>query len=186
LDASSADLDRVVRVLRAAQRAGTVLPGPHPVWATEMWWDSNPPNSAGAPLRRQARWVEQAMYLAWKGGASAVINLEIRDSSSGPHDVLGGADSGIFFANGRRKPAFRAFRFPFVASRIKGGTLRAWGKAPRTGKLVIQRMREKRWVTVKKLRVRQGAIFLAKLRLAGSQRLRAVVPGNRSLAWTQR
>ena len=29
-DASSADLDRIARVLRAAERAGTVLPGPHP------------------------------------------------------------------------------------------------------------------------------------------------------------
>ena len=41
-NASSADLDRVARVLRAAERAGTVLPGRHPIWATEMWWDSIP------------------------------------------------------------------------------------------------------------------------------------------------
>ena len=140
-DASSADLDRIVRVLRAAERAGTVLPGRHPLWATEMWWDSNPPNSAGSPLGRQARWIEQAMYLAWKDGASAVINLEIRDSTSGPQDALGGADSGIFFANGQPKPSYTAFRFPFVTDPIDKRRLRAWGKAPAGGKLVIQRRR---------------------------------------------
>ena len=78
-DASSADLDRVVRVLRAAERAGTVLPGPHPLWATEMWWDSDPPTSPGSPPGRQARWIEDALYQAWKDGASVVINLAIRD-----------------------------------------------------------------------------------------------------------
>ena len=140
-DASSPDLDRVARVLRAAERAGTVLPGRHPVWATEMWWDSNPPNSAGAPPGRQARWIEEALYLAWKDGASVVINLLIRDSPSGPHNALGGADSGIFFASGQPKPSYTAFRFPFVTDRIDKRTLRAWGKAPAGGKLVIQRKR---------------------------------------------
>ena len=88
-DASSPDLDRIARVLRAAERAGTVLPGRHPLWATEMWWDSKPPNSAGSPLGRQARWIEDALYQAWKDGASVVVNLVIRDSPSGPHDALG-------------------------------------------------------------------------------------------------
>ena len=85
-DASSADLDRIARVLRAAERAGTVLPGRHPLWATEMWWDSNPPTSPGSPPGRQARWIEDALYQAWKDGASVVINLAIRDFTDvGPH-----------------------------------------------------------------------------------------------------
>jgi hypothetical protein len=183
-DASSADLDRVARVLRAAERAGTVLPGRHPLWATEMWWDSNPPNSAGFPLGRQARWIEDALYQAWKDGASVVVNLEIRDSPSGPHDALAGADSGIFFADGRPKPSYTAFSFPFVADRNSRRVIRAWGKAPAGGKLVIQRKRGKRWVATKKLRVRPGQVFLTRLRITGRPRLRAVVAGNRSLTWT--
>ncbi len=62
-DASSADLDRVVRVLRGAERAGTVLPGRHPVWATEMLVGQQSPESAGVPLGVQARWIEEALYL---------------------------------------------------------------------------------------------------------------------------
>jgi hypothetical protein len=182
-DASSADLDRVVRVLRAAQRAGTVLPGRHPVWATEMWWESNPPNSAGAPLGIQARRIEDAFYQAWKDGASVVINLLIRDSPSGSHNALSGADSGIFFADGRPKPSYTAFRFPFVTDRVNRRLVRAWGKAPAGGKLVIQRKRGRRWLAAKKLRVRQGQVFLTKLRMTGRPSLRAVVAGNRSLTW---
>ena len=36
------------------------------------------------------------------------------------------------------------------------------------------------------VRVRQGQVFLTKLRLSGKSRLRAVVAGNRSLTWAQR
>jgi hypothetical protein len=185
-DASSPDLDRIVRVLRAAERSGTVLPGAHPLWATEIWWDSDPPNPAGRSLGAQARAIEDSFYQAWKDGASAVINLTIRDypgASSGQQD---GSASGIFFADGRPKPSYTAFRFPFVTDRKNRRTVRAWGKAPAGGKLVIQRKRGKRWRAVRKLRVRQGQVFLTKLRLGGSSRLRAVVAGNRSLSWTQR
>ena len=184
-DASSPDLDRIMRVLRAAERAGTVLPGRHPLWATESWWDSNPPDSAGAPLGLQARWTQQAMYLAWQDGASVFINLLIRDLGTGSHDRGDALDSGIFFANGQPKPSYTAFRFPFVAERIDRRRLRAWGKSPEAGKLKIQRRRGKRWVTVKKLRVGQGAVFRAKLPLRGTQRLRAKVAGNQSLVWKQ-
>jgi hypothetical protein len=95
-------------------------------------------------------------------------------------------DSGIFFADGRQKPSFTAFRFPFVLDRKNRRLIRAWGKAPAAGKLLIQQRRGKRWRPVKKLRVRQGQVFLAKLRITGRPRLRAVVAGNRSLTWRQR
>jgi hypothetical protein len=181
-DASSADLDRIVRVLRGAESAGTVLPGPHPLWATEFWWRSNPPDPAGAPLARQARWIEQAMYLAWQDGASVMINLLIRDSTT----PVGGAQAtGIFFANGQPKPAYTAFRFPFVTERIDKRRLRAWGKAPSGGKLVIQRRARGRWVATKKIQVSQGSVFTAKLPLRGKQRLRAAVAGAQSLVWKQ-
>jgi hypothetical protein len=184
-DASSPDLDRIMRVLRGAESAGTVLPGRHPLWATESFWNSKPPNSTGAPLGLQARWTEQAMYLAWQDGASVFINLLIRDLGIGTHDRKDELDSGIFFANGQPKPAYTAFRFPFVTERIDKRRLRAWGKAPDGGKLKIQRRRGKRWATVKKLRVGPGAVFTAKLPLRGHQRLRAKVAGNQSLVWKQ-
>ena len=183
-DASTPDLGRVVEVLRAAERAGTVLPGRHPVWVTEFWWDSNPPNPVGAPLGVQARWIEQSLYLFWKAGASVAINFMIRDMNVRPN-VHAGFQAGIFFGNGDPKPSYTAFRFPFVTERINKETLQAWGKAPVGGKLVIQRKQGGRWVSIKKLKVGQGAVFVTKLPLRGKQLLRAQVAGERSLVWKQ-
>jgi hypothetical protein len=180
-DASSADLDRIARVLRGAERAGTVLPGRHPIWTTEMWFDVA--NRTSLPLER---WLPQALHLLWKEGASVVINWTIRDSATG--DVapgVGPVRSGIFYADGRPKPASIAFRFPFVTERINKRELLAWGKAPASGKLVIQRRQRGRWIPTKKLNVGQGAVFTAKLTLRGKQRLRAAVAGNQSLVWKQ-
>jgi hypothetical protein len=183
-DASTPDLGRVVSLLRGAERLGTLSGGRHPVWVTEFWWDSKPPNPAGAPLATQARWIQQSLYLFWKAGANTAINLTIRDTTEFP-DTRNGYQGGLFFLDGRPKAALTAFRFPFVTERINKEVLRAWGKAPAAGKLVIQRKQGGRWVTIRKIQVGKGAIFLAKLRLRGQQRLRATVGGNTSLVWKQ-
>jgi hypothetical protein len=93
--------------------------------------------------------------------------------------------SGLFFADGQPKPAYTAFRFPFLTERINKRKLLAWGKAPAGGKLMIQRRQRGRWISAKKVKVGQGAVFTAKLSLRGKQRLRATVAGNQSLVWNQ-
>ncbi|MFL5906019.1 MAG: cellulase family glycosylhydrolase [Solirubrobacterales bacterium] len=184
-DASTPDLGRVVQILRGAEKAGTTLSGKHPVWVTEFWWDSNPPNPSGAKLAVQARWIEQSLYLFWKAGASVAINFMIRDTPARP-TVHAGFQAGIFLMNGKPKPSFTAFHFPFVTSRTSKTSLQAWGKAPAGGKLLIQRKQHGTWVTIKKLQVSQGAVFVTKLPgLRGAQRLRATVAGNQSLIWKQ-
>jgi hypothetical protein len=183
-DASTPDLGRVVAVLRAAERLGTVSGGRHPVWVTEFWWDSNPPNPTGARLATQARWLEQSLYLFWKAGADTAINFEFRDSAWAP-DVRSGFQSGVYFLDGRPKPSLTAFRFPFVTERINRRALRAWGKAPESGTLKIQRRQGSHWSTVRKLQVAQGSVFLTRFRLSGKQRLRAIVGSSQSLVWKQ-
>jgi hypothetical protein len=86
------------------------------------------------------------------------------------------------FAGGRRKPAFRAFQFPFVATR-HGKGVKAWGKAPDGGKLRIEKSRGGGWRTVKKLSVHRGEVFTAKLGRHARGRLRAQVGGVTSLPW---
>ncbi len=173
-----------MNVLRAAEQAGTTLPGTHPVWVTEFWWDSNPPNSVGAPLDVQAAWIEQSLYLFWKAGASAAINYQIGDTTDFPN-VRAGFQSGVYFSNGQPKPSLTAFRFPFVTERIDTQTLRAWGRAPEGGTLSIQQQQGSRWVTIKKLQVSKGAVFLTELRLSGKTALRATVGTSQSLVWQQ-
>jgi MYXO-CTERM domain-containing protein len=183
-DVSTPDLGRLVGLLRASERLGTVSGGRHQVWVTEFWWDSKPPNPVGARLLTQARWIEQTLYLYWKAGANVAINFQIQDSTLFPV-TRNGFQSGLYFLDGSPKPALTAFRFPFVTERINKRTLRAWGKSPEAGKLRIQRKRGKRWATVKKLKVGKGAVFATKLRLRGKQKLRAVVGGTTSITWKQ-
>ena len=183
-DASTPDLGRVVSVLRGAEKVGTVAKTKHPVWVTEFWWDSKPPNPVGAPLATQARWIQQSMYLFWKAGASAAINFQIDDSNDRPN-VHAGFQSGVYFIDGRPKTSLTAFRFPFVTNRTDRSKLEAWGKAPASGKLLIQRQQGSRWITVKKLKVSKGGVFDTTLRLSGKQRLRATIGGTQSLVWKQ-
>jgi hypothetical protein len=196
-DASTPDLGRIVGVLRAAESLGT-LPGSHPAWVTEFWWDSNPPNPVGAPLDVQAAWLEHSLYLFWKAGASAAINFAIQDSTLYPV-TRNGYQSGLYSLDGSPKPALIAFRFPFVTERINRETLRAWGKAPEGGTLSIQRQQGAGWVTIKTLQVSKGAVFLTGLRSSGKKRkkgkkpkkrfpaasLRATIGGSQSLVWYQ-
>ena len=183
-DASTPDLGRIVSVLRGAEKAGTVSSGRHPVWVTEFWWDSKPPNPVGAKLQLQPRWIEQSLYLFWKAGAAAAVNFQIADSSTRPN-VHAGYQAGVYFQDGRPKPSLAAFKFPFVTNRTTRTKLEAWGKAPESGKLLIQRQQGSRWLTVKKLQVSKGGVFDTSLRLSGKQSLRATVGSSKSLVWKQ-
>jgi hypothetical protein len=183
-DASTPDLGRVVAVLRGAEKLGTISGGKHPVWVTEFWWDSKPPNSAGAPLQTQARWIEQSMYLFWKAGASAAISFQIADSTLRSNERAG-LQAAPYFRDGQSKPSLTAFKFPFVTERINMQKLKAWGKAPEAGQLRIQRQQGNRWRNVKKLQVTKGGVFLTTLKLSGKQRLRATVGSSQSIVWKQ-
>jgi len=124
------------------------------------------------------------MYLFWKAGASVAINFQIDDATDRPN-VHAGFQSGVYFNDGRPKPSLTAFRFPFVTDRINNQKLTAWGKAPASGKLLIQRQQGNRWITVKKLQVTKGNVFTTTLALSGKQRLRATVGSSQSLVWKQ-
>jgi hypothetical protein len=183
-DATTPDLGRVVNMLRAAESGGTTLPGSQPVWVTEFWWDSNPPNSVGVPLDTQAAWIEQSLYLFWKAGASVAIDFQLGDVND-LLNVRAGFQSGPFFSNGQPKPSLTAFRFPFVTERIDKKTLRAWGWAPESGTLSIQQKQGSRWVTIKQLQVSKGVVFLTQLGVSGKTALRATVGASQSLVWQQ-
>ncbi len=138
-DATTADFGEVRRILRAAKRHHTLgTGGHHPLWATEIWWSTKPPDPHGVRARKQARYLEQALYLLWRQGAKVVINLQVRDPRYDRENRLQ-VYAGLYTHGNRPKPALRAFRFPFVTDRASKRVLRAWGKAPRGGRLAIER-----------------------------------------------
>lgn len=188
-DASTPDLQNAVRILRAAERHGQIGGSRkrHPVWMTEMWWESKPPDPIGVPLRKHARWLTEALYILWKQGARVAINLQVRDAAfdgqPGRHNLQAGLAFAENFREGARKPAFRAWRFPFLPQKRSKRRVLGWGRAPVGGVLVIERQRGKGWRRVRRARVRAGQVFRVRLRVAGRPKLRARIGQEVSLAW---
>lgn len=186
LDVSPPDVWRLTAILHRAAETGRVLPHEkRPVWATELWWDSDPPDPIyGAPLRVQARWMELADYVLWRQGVSTVVYMLMVDAPLVPPDY-GSLQSGIFFIDGRRKPSYTAFRFPFVVRRIDANAVLAWGIAPVQGPVRVQRLERGRWATVGHLHAAPRMPFQLELEQRGSGSFRAVSAQGASLTWRQ-
>lgn len=182
-DVSTPDLGRIKRIIHKAARTGRVKPaGPKPFWATEIWWDSKPPDPHGIPKGKQARWLEQSFQVLWRQGASMVVWFLVRDQAPKPNFPTT-FQTGLFFRDGKPKPAYRAYRFPFVANRHGKRDVRVWGKAPRSGKVTVQRKRNGQWRTEKVVSAGPSRIFASKLGVRGSAKLRARQGGESSLPW---
>jgi hypothetical protein len=184
-DAAMPDLHNVVDTLRAAERRNTIGgPKRHPVWATEFWWESDPPDGfQGVPLRKHARWIQEAQYLLWRQGASAAIWLLLVDVPLGP-DGIAEQQSGIFFVDGREKPGFTAFRFPLFVERISERRVKAWTIPPVTGQLEMQIHAGNGFETVEAKSGKGGRPFTMKLTARGRSKVRAAVAGETSLTYT--
>jgi hypothetical protein len=182
-DVSTPDLHKLKRILNAAARSGRVIPGvAKPLFATEIWWNSNPPGR-GLPLGRHARYLEQSFYILWKQGVQAVFWFQVRDlvPDPGGHPI---PTTGLFLRDGQPKPALKAFQFPFVTERLSRDRVRAWGMAPRGGKVKIQ-IKRKGFRKLKTLKAGSNRVFVGKLRLRGKAKLRAKQGSETSLVWKQ-
>ena len=185
-DVATPDLGNVEKVLRAAERHGTIAGKRrhHPLWATEFWWSSkkDPQVPASANPNQHARYVEESLYLFWKAGADAAFYYILQDTTINGEPLY----LGLYEADGSAKPAVKAFSFPFVTERKSKNKVFAWGKAPEGGKVTIQEKAGKNWRKVHSENVKPGDVFTANLRIRGKAKLRATVGGDQSLVWTQK
>jgi hypothetical protein len=172
------DMHKLGKLVRKARSRGTIRPRRKaPLWVTELFWESNPPDGGGVPPATQARYLADAFYFLWRQGVSSVIWARLLDSDPLLH--LNGA-GGLYYADGSPKPALSAYRFPFVPDRSNGVT-KAWGIAPETGKVRVQSLRGGRWRTVKRLKTGRSRIFKGSLPGRGKKRFRAVIGDQASL-----
>jgi hypothetical protein len=182
-DVSIPDLGRLTSLLRAAERLGTALPRKfHPLWITEVSYDSRPPDPQGVPVLEQAHWLEQALAELWREGAAVILWNQVGDQAPIP-SYAATSQSGVYYLDGRAKPALTAFRLPLVAWRTGRSTLEVWGRVPVSGRVVVQERIGSAWKPVRTLRVRAGATFDTQLTAAGAVDLRGVIGGQTSLAW---
>jgi len=184
-DVSLGDLPKARSVLNAAVRARRVV-STHPVqlWITEFSWDSKPPDPHGVPLVLEAQWVSEAVFRAWRAGVSMFTWFLIKDDPmSSPYQ------SGLYFRNGRAKPALVAFRFPFVALRHTRSVY-VWGRTPgrQPATAVIERKSGAGWKRVAQVKTNGVGIFARTLplRLPASSFMRARISSARSIAFPLR
>ena len=131
------DLPRLFAVLDRLTRMGRIgAPGGRfDVYLTEFGYQTSPPDhGVGISLGRQARYLQQAAYLAWR--LPRVRNLTQYQWRDEPVIVRGrglrsysGWQSGVRYVNGRPKPALRGFTAPFVVDvGARGRVARFWGQ----------------------------------------------------------
>jgi hypothetical protein len=182
------DLARLTRPLGAAIRGGNVVPRRRKqIWATEISWDSRPPDPEGIPAHLHARYAAGALYTLWEQGVNVVTWWNLRDEAVG-RGYQYGLQSGVYLRGDRvaddtPKLALRAFQFPFTAYR-KSGVARLWGLAPRPGSVIVERQVGSRWKRVARIGARSSdRLFYGRLKIAKGARLRARQGSDSSLVW---
>jgi hypothetical protein len=137
LNITMADRDRLTRLLDAAASVRR-LSAQLPLWWTENGWQTNPPDTTerGIPLDRQAQYIAQAERQSWAD--PRVVGLTqflLRDDDprtqypAGDRRYWSTYQTGLEFADGRPKPAYDAYRLPFVGpgSAPAGAPMTLWG-----------------------------------------------------------
>jgi hypothetical protein len=185
-DVAIADMGKLTGPLRRAESLRLVGGARrHQVWATELSWDSNPPDPEGVPVLTQAKWLEQSMYELWQEGVSTMLWYLIVDAPPVP-SYASSYQSGVYLLDGTPKPSATAFRFPLVLARIGKSKMLAWLKAPASGRLLLERKTRKGWRVIYKARVREGEILLHRFRTRSRVTLRASMGQLQSLPFTER
>jgi hypothetical protein len=190
LDVTTPDMGHLTTILEKAESDRLVLPrskAKKPLWVTEFWYDTNPPDPNGLSLATQARWYEQDLYSFWQQGAQVAIELQVRDSPVGKGGYSFSNQSGAYFVDGSPKPSATAFRFPLVAHRTGPFNVAVWGIAPKGGKVKVQVLRKGGWKTLGTVStVGRPHPFTTTVELLRFGQLRAVQGSETSLPWAQR
>jgi hypothetical protein len=169
--ANLGDLSRLLR--RVYQRYGQAIPGGKkdvPLYLTEFGYQTNPPDPIGVSPRRQAAYINEAEYIAYRDPAvrtlSQFLLVDDKPIAGYPRNSVGAwgstFQSGLLNLDNSHKPAYDAYEMPVFlkASRIRRGrALRVWGMtraAPTgAGQKVLVQVRGKKgsaYKTVKTLR----------------------------------
>ncbi len=179
-DISTPDIGKLARILSRAKQTGRALPKRNkPIWATEIWWDSKPPDPNGLPLAKHARYLEEALSVLWRQGVSQVSWFQISDPDTTAFSTT--QQSGLFNLAGTAKPALRAYRFPFVADRKGRRRIGLWLRAPAPGRVILEQLRDGDWRQLRSFQVGPSRILATSLKTSKNPTLRVSSAGETSL-----
>jgi hypothetical protein len=166
-----------------------------PLYLTEYGYATNPPNPySGVSLSRQAAYINEGEYLAWKDPrVRALSQFLLYDSAPNPQYPRGSPrywstfQTGLLFAGGSPKPSLEAYRLPiFVPDPVlRGGKVFVWGQVrparTRTRVQIQWRASTTRYRAVAELTTRgPSAIVAAEVHLPRPGQVRLAVPGYNS------
>lgn len=195
-DVQLGDIPKLTALLAAADRAGRIKNDSKqktPLWATELSWDSNPPDPGGLQMKILSQWTAEALYRSWKAGVHKLFWYSLVDFDPNPPVPADILQSGLYFfapnpADQQPKEVMYAFRFPFVAFPRENGLL-VWGRTPtsRGGRVVIQVRQGGKWRGIGRLRANGRGMFSTVLDsgYGGNKKgaVRALFRGEGSLAF---
>jgi hypothetical protein len=167
-----------------------------PLYLTEFGYLTKPPSPLGVSLPKQAAYTNQAEFIAYNNPNVRTLTeflLEDDKPKPGVSDPLlaygGTFQTGLEFADGRKKPAFTAYRLPIFlpSSKVsRGHAVRVWGLVrpapPGAAQKVAIQFRgraggKKGFRTLKTVSTQSARGYLdARVRVPGSGRVR--------LSWT--
>jgi hypothetical protein len=104
------------------------LAGKTVLWDTENGSQTRPPDPKGASLSRQARYINEAEYLAWRTPYMRSFSQYLLTDEQ----PVWAFQSGLFFSDGKPKPALNAYRLPIYVKKAGKGAV-VWGHIPDGG-----------------------------------------------------
>jgi hypothetical protein len=175
------DLGRLLQ--RVFARSGVPIPGREqrfPLFLTEFGYQTNPPDPLGVSTAVQARYLNESEYLAARNPQVKTLAqfLLVDDDAE-----AAAFQTGLLFKDGRRKPAYAAYRLPFWVPRQtvrRGQAVSVWGLARggvngtrQTVRVEVRPRGAKRWRTLRTLRTEPRRGYLqARVRVARTSALR--------------
>lgn len=179
-------LHRLNRALARAGRAGA-LPRGIPIWLTEFGIQSKPDPFIGVSELKQSEFRAIAEHMAYRNRRVRIFSQYLMrddDPKKGPRrQRYSGFETGLRYANGRRKRAYGGFRLPLVATRGHR-RVRLWGIARpahgRTRVTIQYRGRHgRRWHRLKSDRTNRRGVFSTTTRYVRGRRYRLAWHGHR-------
>ena len=139
-EAGLADTRKILRTIDAMQASGAIANhsasgAKLDLFYTEWGYETNPPDPfSGVALSAQSTWLQQGAWIAWRQPRVRMLLQQlwrdepVRDSGRGL-DAYSGHQSGLYFYDGRRKPARETWPQPFWATLARGSTeAKLWGQ----------------------------------------------------------
>lgn len=152
-DINLASLSRLKSEVDRVQRAGGLraTTSRFGIYIDEYGYQTNPPDRiSGISASTQSAWLQRAAYLAWRDPRVKLFTQYLwKDEPNGQNGLFTGWQSGLYYLNGRAKPALRTFATPFVLDAARN---RLWGQVRRRDVSAVNVQRQlagsSRWRTI--------------------------------------